>query len=143
MSAHNKNRRNQKYILPGHNPKAQWRMQSTISDPVTTRSYIQRSLLATTSKSIQTGNVAYGVVFRADGTLVGADVGFCNVTDPRSDDILVAVMYRTLLIVVATRGQMDAGVRAMALDASAGGDGIRDSMRQRDLAAVRAQKYLD
>ena len=109
VSAHNRNRKqnSQKYILPGHNPKAGWRMQSTLTDQVLTRSYIQRSLLATLDHSIQTGNIAYEVVFRADSTLVGGAVGFHHVTDPREDDITVAVLYRTLLLVVTWISRSD------------------------------------
>jgi len=145
VSAHNRNRKQnkQKYILPGHNPKAGWRMQSTLTDPVLTRSYIQRSLLATLDNSTRTGNVAYEVVFRADGTLVGSDVGFASITDPRQDDIIVAVLYRTLLLMVTTRGRMDAAARAMAQDAKSGGAGILDSMREMDQAAIQARQYLE
>jgi len=118
-------------------------MQSTLTDPVLTRSYIQRSLLATLDNSTRTGNVAYEVVFRADGTLVGSDVGFASITDPRQDDIIVAVLYRTLLLMVTTRGRMDAAARAMAQDAKSGGAGILDSMREMDQAAIQARQYLE
>ena len=145
MSAHNRDRKQNttKYTLPGHNPKAGWRMQSTLSDPVLTRSFIQRALLATTSNSISTGNIAYEVVYRADGTLVGSDVGFVDYVDPRPDDVVVAVLYRTLLLIVTTRGQMDGAARAMVQDAKAGGAGIHHSMREMETAATQARRFLE
>lgn len=145
VSAHNRNRRSQcqKYILPGHNPKAGWRMQSTLTNPVLTRSYIQRSLLATLDHSVQTDNIAYEVVYRADGTLVGSGVGFADIADPRPDDIIVAVLYRTLLLMVTTRERMNTAIHAMSLDAKTGGVGILDSMHDRENAAIQARQYLE
>lgn len=146
MSKHNRERKQKatKYILPGHNPKAGWRMQSTISDPVLTRSYIQRSLLATQYHSVSTGNIAYEVVFRADGTMMAHDVGFVTITDPRPDDVVVAVLYRTLALFVTTRAKMNTAMTsAMAHDAKTGGAGLLDSMRQMDQAADQAQKYVE
>jgi len=118
-------------------------MQSTLTDPVLIRSYIQRSLLATLDHSVSTGNIAYEVVYRADGTMIGHDVGFLNYPDPRPDDVIVAVLYRTLLLVVTTPGRMEVAASAMSLDAKTGEASILGSMREMENAAIQARQYLE